>query len=241
MPDEQRPAVASLTRIGDHVECEDAVYAERIGGTAVLAVSDGMSTAVRAREGSALAVSIVRQRSSALASLPQAWNRMSIRAFLREQARDIRLRWMEECERLGDPVNFSSTLTIAVWQQPWLAIAALGDGFALALRGDDAHLVDVPFRDADGRTDSLAGRAPFRFTVVSDPEIDGVLLSSDGLSEIVRRHPIPGRPEQPSRQPDRQIAALLRAFGTDTERVSEALAVPQRMTRDDIGVAYALR
>ncbi|MFI9100086.1 PP2C family serine/threonine-protein phosphatase [Streptomyces fildesensis] len=197
----------------------------------VLAVADGAGSRARSDEGSALAVRLaVECFTRRSAEVPPTAS--GVRAALREAFLDVREEFLR---RTGDESNdFATTLTVAVLTPRWIGYLSVGDGFVVLRAGTvdgvrQFHLLPQPAAASEYSNEtvfltSTDAERWVRTACVRDPEVDGVLLSTDGLAQIALTW-VDGQPQQPRAS---FVAAMLRTLdspGADPDEDDEALAV----------------
>jgi protein phosphatase 2C-like protein len=184
----------------DGVECQDAhrQLALDAPGAHVLAVADGAGSRHRSAEGAALAVGLctdvlARRLRGGLPDSADDWT-----AVLTAAAEEVISRFQGVTAQIGpDPGAFAATLTAAVLHWPWLAVMSLGDGFVMtrvqgAGEDEDFHLVAYGGGRGEyvNETVFLSSRGALSDCVVLpvyDPDITGVVLSTDGLVPLATR------------------------------------------------------
>lgn len=249
-------------------DCQDfAGSCELPGGGFALAVADGAGSRSRSGEGARAFVTALLDQVAAAA--PPAVPRGGLEGLTAQPTvlQDWLASW-ERCyaeaiaaatarlTRWGDPVEeFAATLVAAIWTAPLLAVMAVGDGFVCASREGvpgRAYLLLPPKREGEAAgsgthfVSSPSWRANLESFVVVDPAITGVLVSTDGLEEVVVGYAAPS--------PDGRVGAYaqdvyLVADIFDIARtdglaaVRPAVNTPKIMDKkgDDVGVAFAVR
>ncbi|GHC81072.1 protein phosphatase 2C domain-containing protein [Streptomyces flavofungini] len=147
----------------------------------------------------------------------------------------------------GDPGALAATLTAAVVAPPWAAFVSLGDGFGTLLTRDDrCHLVLPPPAAPAAFLSSPGAALRVRTFVVWEPELDGVVLATDGCAALTLDHPDSRQlpPEcgpLPSERFFLGLAATLRENHGDAEPLRRGLSGPDAArTGDDLTVLCAL-
>jgi hypothetical protein len=163
-------------------------------GTALLAVADGVSSASRAREGSALACGAAVSRGARLLapiimrSDPRMLERL-VRDVLHDVHRRLRAAASTLVEGDAPQAPFASTLAVAAVSGSAAAVGAVGDAFVVGRRADDSLHLLLPPRDAGEFVNTTAtigadrALARARYVMVTDPDLTGIALSTDGLAE----------------------------------------------------------
>jgi hypothetical protein len=114
----------------------------------------------------------------------------------------------------AEPAALGTTLTLLVVRMPWVAAVAVGDGFVVIRRRDEHLDLLLPPDDAVARdpgtplghtvfvTSALA-RQRARTLVARLPDLSGVAVSTDGLSELglVYERSVAQRPHAPFFRP----------------------------------------
>jgi hypothetical protein len=189
----------------DHLKngspCQDAYRHEKIaepsrGGTVhVLAAADGAGSRPRSAEGAALAVTLTTRVLAARASergLPGGGP--DCHEFLRQAYAQIRDEFFRLTSLWVGKENveaFAVTLVAAVLTDDLLGIVQIGDGFTIVRAGLDGHgkaqyhLLPRPRSAGEYANEtefitSATAECP-QTTCVADPDITGVLISTDGL------------------------------------------------------------
>ncbi|SHT79635.1 Uncharacterised protein [Mycobacteroides abscessus subsp. abscessus] len=150
------------------------------------------------------------------------------------------------------PKTLATTLAFCLCSEPYFGIAAVGDSFACVLTSDDdCILVDYVPRDPGhaSEVNSLTTQSAenTRATLIWDPGVDAVFLSTDGLESLVKidRIRLAGGDGGPERvpSPDKVIGGMLRRYQEtcDANYVITNVERHQSLKGDDIGVAVAVR
>jgi Protein phosphatase 2C len=202
---------------------EDAHVLQALpGGALVACVADGVSAVSRGGEGATIAcgsaLDWLRGALSGieLPELPREGGPARTRARGEEVLQLARGAMRVAHERLLDAAvaltrkppaeagaAFATTLTVLVAHAPWLATVAIGDGFVVVRRDDGSHHLLLPPDESTGfvnRVHSLAAHGALdhaRETLLWDPGVTGVAVSTDGLRQVVLEHP-PDRPSMPN-------------------------------------------
>ncbi|WP_353940744.1 protein phosphatase 2C domain-containing protein [Streptomyces sp. HUAS MG91] len=147
----------------------------------------------------------------------------------------------------GDPGDLAATLTAALVAPPWVAFVSVGDGFGTLLTRDDrCHLVLPPPEGPPVFLSSPGAALRVRTFVVWEPELSGVVLSTDGCAPLaldhptVRQLPLSAGP-LPADGFFLGLAAALRDTRGDAEPLRRLLSAPEAgRTGDDLTVLCAL-
>jgi hypothetical protein len=190
------------------VPCQDA-WQKAVTGppnapVTVLAVADGAGSRPRSDQGAKLAVELATayfgRRAAGQSPDPDGVHKSLVGAFL-----EVRKEFLRQTGDKAD--DFASTLTVVVLAPAWLGYLTVGDGFVVLRAGTEEgerqfHL--LPQADAVSEysnetvflTSSDAERR-VRTECVRDSGIDGVLLSTDGLTQAALSWS-DGRPQRPN-------------------------------------------
>ncbi|MFD9858817.1 protein phosphatase 2C domain-containing protein [Streptomyces alboflavus] len=141
----------------------------------------------------------------------------------------------------------AATLTAAVVAPPWVAFVSLGDGFGTLLTRDDrCHLVLPPPAAPATFLSSPGAALRVRTFAVWEPDLAGVVLSTDGCAALALDHPAVHRlPPDVGPLPAAGfflgLAATLRENHGDAEPLRRRLSGPEAgRTGDDLTVVCAL-
>ncbi|MGV4981606.1 protein phosphatase 2C domain-containing protein [Streptomyces sp. NRAIS4] len=231
--------------------CQDAFKAIDLGDTAVLAVSDGASSRDRSALGAHVAVDaacrLLTEGLPDAEETPQAWTRWIAGRGKRVVEEYLRAVSGVLGPGAQDPGALAATVAAAVVRPPWVAFLSLGDCFGTLLTGDDrCHLVlpsptgPPPFLSSPGAALRV------RTFVVWEPELDGVVLATDGCAALTLDHPsVRQLPPEAGPLPAERfflgLAATLRANHGDAEPLRRRLSGPEAgRTGDDLTVLCAL-
>ncbi|WP_405652096.1 protein phosphatase 2C domain-containing protein [Streptomyces sp. RK9] len=285
--------------------CQDAFKAVDLGGTAVLAVSDGAGSRDRSALGAHIAVDaacrLLAERIPDAEEPPEAWTRWVagrggrvVEEYLRAVAgvlgagalraeagapgtgagatgtdvgpgaegldadtraadtgtlADTRAADPSPLTdtRAADPSTLAATLTAAVVAPPWVAFVSLGDGFGTLLTRDDrCHLVLPPPAAPAPFLSSPGAALRVRTFAVWEPDLAGVVLSTDGCAALALDHPAvhqlpPEAGPLPAAGFFLGLAATLRENHGDAEPLRRRLSGPEAgRTGDDLTVLCAL-
>ncbi|PZT73683.1 MULTISPECIES: protein phosphatase 2C domain-containing protein [unclassified Streptomyces] len=231
--------------------CQDAFKAADLGSVAVLAVSDGAGSRDRSALGAHMAVDaacrLLAEDVPAVDAAPEEWTRWT--GARGRQIAEEYLRMVSGVlgqDAAGDSGALAATLTAAVVAPPWTAFVSTGDGFgALLTRDGRCHLVLPPA--APGRFLSSPGAAlGVRTFTVWEPELGGVVLSTDGCATLSLDHPsVHGLPAEAGPLPAEGfflgLASVLRENRGDAEPIRRLLSGPEAgRTGDDLTILCAL-
>ncbi|MEV6104322.1 PP2C family serine/threonine-protein phosphatase [Streptomyces sp. NPDC051940] len=212
----------------DGVPCQDAWLHTSSGRGQVLAVADGAGSRPRSDEGSQLAVELAVKHFAQWASSGGPGDPRAVKALLRAAFREVR---QEFLRAVGvDAGDFASTLTVVVIAPRWLGHLSVGDGFVVLRSGEEGgapmfHVLPQP--EAPGEygnetvfvtSDNAEERA--HAECVLDPEVTGVLLSTDGLAQAA----LSLRPRVPNESFVSAVLGSLDRPGPDPERDTKSLA-----------------
>lgn len=186
------------------VECQDVVLAEIANKQCVLlAVADGLGSALHARYGASVAIEAVRDHGSSWAARLESEAPTRCASLLKDFIRDVRERWTEiltegssASERTAGLYEYACTLTVAFVYPKMIACVGVGDGFIVVGRLSETpdkvshHL--ILGQERSGRyaneTSTLAGRdwrERTKCSIVLDPKVGAVVVSTDGLEECL--------------------------------------------------------
>ncbi|MFD8565391.1 protein phosphatase 2C domain-containing protein [Streptomyces sp. NPDC059639] len=235
--------------------CQDAFKAVDLGDTAVLAVSDGAGSRHRSALGAHVAVDaacrlLARDIPGAEES-PEAWTAWIAgcgKTVVEEYLRAVTGVLAADASDPGEPGDLAATLTAAVVAPPWVAFVSLGDGFGTLLTRDDrCHLVLPPPEGPPAFLSSPGAALRIRTFVVWEPELSGVVLSTDGCAPLALDHPavreLPLRAGPlPAEGFFLGLAATLRDNEGDAEPLRRLLCAQEAgdRTGDDLTVLCAL-
>ncbi|MEV5873836.1 protein phosphatase 2C domain-containing protein [Streptomyces sp. NPDC052101] len=232
--------------------CQDAFKAVDLGGTAVLAVSDGASSRDRSALGAHIAVDaacrLLSEDIPGAEERPEAWTgwvagrgRRVVEEYLRAVAGVL------GASGAQDPGALAATLAAAVVRPPWVALLSLGDCFGTLLTRDDrCHLVLPPPTAPPPFLSSPGAALRLRTFVVWEPELDGLFLATDGCAALTLDHPSvrqlpPDAGPLPAEGFFLGLAATLRENHGDAEPLRRLLSGPKAgRTGDDLTVLCAL-
>jgi hypothetical protein len=237
-------AVPGLHHVRTVVDCQDAFAVRAEGDVLVVAVADGGSSAPLAGIGAHAVAAIAVQNAWSRLSRPpsdgagwSAWLREVLTAVLgsfRGLARDASRAVLGRV----DPAALGTTLTLVAVAGPWVAAAAIGDGFVV-VRRHRTHL-DLLLPPDDGTPPDPAaplGRTVFvttddallraRTLVARLPDLDGLAVSTDGLGELglTYERAVAQRPHVPFFGP------VFDRAGTDEDTLIVRLLASDRVSR----------
>jgi hypothetical protein len=183
----------------------------------VLAVADGAGSRPNALEGAELAVELVRKRFIAVSGPPL--DPRSVRDYLRAEFEEVRSGFLRETGARCD--DYATTLTVVVRTPEWLGYLSVGDGFAIVRSGSDNgqpqfHLLPQPAAVSEYSNEAFfvtsrdVGKRLVADCVI-DPGINGILLSTDGLTQAALLSP--GNDRKRPRDPF--VAKVLSALERD--------------------------
>ncbi|MFF0062570.1 PP2C family serine/threonine-protein phosphatase [Streptomyces sp. NPDC005279] len=239
----------------------------------VLTVADGAGSRPRSQEGAQLAVrlatSVFGARLGSRENGPPDGE--DLHALQREAFQEVLDTFLDNTWALtagparvggpghggrGGPADFATTLTVVVLGPGWLGYTSLGDGFVVLRAGKangepQFHLLPQPQPVGEYGNETTFLSSPdaalrVRIACVRDDDIDGVLLSTDGLAQAAL-----SRAQGPVPLANRSFAAsVLRSLdrpGPDRRadaRDLEALLLSDRLTAlnaDDKTLVRAVR
>jgi len=233
---------------------EDAARIARLPEGVALAVADGAGSAARAADAANLVAGIAVAVAQELVSpAVSRWRASAWERGVEEYAATVTTRFTRAVRALEpDPTragrSFRTTLTATIATRHVVACVRVGDGFVVARRADrDLELVMPP--DAGGThagethfLDTAGATTKLEALVVDDPDVTGLVLSSDGLRTFTlgTRN---GRPVDP--HPVFVPWVLDRVGELDgADRLLGAFLTAPRIiasTADDLAVAAAVR
>ncbi|WP_253195680.1 PP2C family serine/threonine-protein phosphatase [Streptomyces sp. JHA26] len=247
--------VTGYRHLRDDLPCQDAWGMRRSSDSLVLVVADGAGSAARAEEG---ARQVVRLAVEAFAPLATPWDRIpdanARKHLMTEAFRSVRTNFLHWCG--SDPAPFATTLTVVVAAQGWLGHVSVGDGLVLLRTGGDGspaahHLLPQPAGPSEYANEtvfvgSAAALGHVLVDCVRDPGIDGVLLSTDGLTNVLVKRTPSGFPLPHDAFVGRLFERLARPdYDHDEEErwVTAFLGSDQvnRVTGDDKTLLWAIR
>lgn len=223
------------------------------GQALILAVSDGAGSQPRSALGSHIAVdSAVRvlgvdlPGAEGTADQWQSWLSRGARAIV-----DDYLRIATAASPGDPPEELAATLAAAIICPPWAGFVSVGDSFGAVLTAgppERCQLV-IPPQINPGGTDFISSpwaKDMLRCLMLHDPELSGVVLSTDGCAALALDHPAvvgldPAAGPQPSAAFFVGLAAAIRADDGDSEPIHRLLT-GERAGRctDDLTVLCAL-
>ncbi|MCI3272746.1 PP2C family serine/threonine-protein phosphatase [Streptomyces cylindrosporus] len=223
----------------DGLPCQDAYAHTEAGPVAVLAVADGAGSRPRSDEGSRLAVDVaaeqfVRRAAAAVDTQPgEAVHDLLVDAF--HAVTKVFL------DTTGPAAaDFATTLTVVVLTPDWLGHLSVGDGFVVLRAGTEDgerqfHLLPQPDPAGEYSNETVFLTSPdasrwVHTDCVSDPGIDGVLLSTDGLAQAALSRSAAGPPIPNSSFTD-AVFRSLDAPGPVSESAHESLTALLRSDR----------
>ncbi|MCL6737568.1 PP2C family serine/threonine-protein phosphatase [Streptomyces neyagawaensis] len=248
-------SVIGYRHLQDRLPCQDALEHRHTGTGLVLAVADGAGSAPRSEEGSrqvvALAVDAFTAVATPWADHPDVYARKKQLLDAFQRVRKTFLRWCG-----GDPAPYATTLTVAVLAEGWLGQLSIGDGLVL-LRTDGGgargsyHLLPRPHVRSEYANETVFVGSPgavdhVRVDCVRDAGIDGVMLSTDGLTNALLKR-TPAGPPLPH---DAFVGHLFERLGHpsydpgEEERWLAAFLASDQITRvtgDDKTLLWAIR
>ncbi|MFH8628205.1 PP2C family serine/threonine-protein phosphatase [Streptomyces vietnamensis] len=241
----------------ERMPCQDAWRMRRTPSGLVLAVADGAGSAPRSEEGAKQAV---RLATRAFEPLVTPWERLpdahARKEALTEAFGEVRAAFLEWCG--GNPGPYATTLTVVVLAPGWLGQLSVGDGLVVVRSdvGDPAHpaydLLPRAHTGSEYANETVFVGSPtalrhLRVDCVRDDGIDGVLLSTDGLTQALLRRAPAGRPPMPH---DAFLGHLFDRLARpdydhdeEERQLSEFLGSDQitRVTGDDKTLLWAIR
>jgi hypothetical protein len=163
-------------------------------GTVLLAVADGVSSASRAREGSAIACgTAIAHGARLLDSIADRRDPRVLGRLVRELLKDAHRRLRAAASALVDSAAphapFASTLAVAAVSGTAAAAGAVGDAFVVGRRAEGSLHLLLPPREIGefvNTTATIGGENSLmraRFIAVADAGLTGIALSTDGLAE----------------------------------------------------------
>ncbi|MEX2980783.1 PP2C family serine/threonine-protein phosphatase [Streptomyces sp. C36] len=225
----------------ENIPCQDAWHSAVVGppeaAVVVLAVADGAGSRPHSGQGAGFAVQLATshfgQRAEARPQTAQEVHELLLDAFI-----DVREEFVSRTE--GDPDDFASTLTVVVLAPTWLGHLSVGDGFVVVRSGSEGrerqfHLLPQPDAVSEYSNETVfltsADAEHWVHTeCVRDEGIDGVLLSTDGLTQAALSRP-PGRPRGANASFASAVLRSLDAPGPDPRADDRALAELLRSDR----------
>lgn len=227
------------------------------GGEAlVLAVSDGAGSQPRSALGSHIAVdSAVRVLGVGLpgadgtADQWQSWLSRAASTIVDDYLRIAAA--ASPAAAPGPPEELAATLAAAVVCPPWAGFISVGDSFGavLTVGPPERCQLTLPPRNDPGGTDFISSpwaKDMLRCLMLHDPQLSGVVLSTDGCAALAFDHPAavgldPSSGPQPSAAFFVGLAAAIRAGDGDSEPIHRLLTGEHaaRCT-DDLTVLCAL-
>jgi len=226
------------------------------GQALVLAVSDGAGSRPRSALGSHIAVdSAVRVLGDGMPGADgtdgqwQSWLSGAACAIVDDYLRIAAV--ASTATTPEPPEELAATLTAAVVCPPWVAFVSVGDSFGAVLTAgppERCQLVLPPRIDPRG-TDFISSpwaKDMLRCLVLRDPQLSGVVLTTDGCATLALDHPTavgldPASGPQPSAAFFVGLAAAVRADGGDSEPIHRLLTgEPAIRCTDDLTVLCAL-
>lgn len=247
-------SVAGHRHVVEDSPCQDAwsLRADDNDDVFLLAVADGAGSRPMAREGSRLAVELVRERFAAPPG-GDATGR-AVDEYLRTEFRKIRRLFLQKAgERYND---YATTLTIVVHTPLWLGYLSVGDGFVVLRSGTEKgrpqfHLLPQPApvseysNEAFFVTSGDVGKRLVTHCVV-DPDITGIVMTTDGLTQAALDSPGNDRKRPKDLFVSKVLAGLERQdIGADAEeRELRGLLTSSRLAKanaDDKTLLRAVR
>jgi hypothetical protein len=234
----------------DKAMCQDAVAVRVIDERIVLCVADGAGGSPLSECGARLAVECVVEQLSA--------NAPRDTSALVDAVASARDRWSDEllARELPDTAKDTTLGVAASVGKRWM-FGAVGDAFAATISNRSDPVMRLPF--SLGRVAERSANdtdvwglddwpSHFRTLEIVDPELFGVMLSTDGLEKVAIAHGIAGPEGQDSVDQVGVLAGTVdRVFdlsrrGWEGSRIGQAMAqstVVMTSKGDDIGVAVA--
>lgn len=217
------------------VPCQDAWGAAVVGApegqVVVLAVADGAGSRPYSAQGAQLAVELATHhfgRPEGAGYLPGE----EAHTLLREGFREVRRDFLDRTGTRAD--DYATTLTVVVLTPAWLGQLSVGDGFAVVRaagpgRPADFHLLPCPEPASEYGNETVFLTSPeaprwTRTTCVVDRGIDGVLLSTDGLTQAALSRFDGGGTRTPNASFASSVLRALESPTLDPERDAEDLA-----------------
>ncbi|WP_223206377.1 PP2C family serine/threonine-protein phosphatase [Streptomyces xanthii] len=234
--------------------CQDAHGMLRTREGLVLAVADGAGSAPHSASGSRWAVELALE---AFAPVATDWARLpdprERKARLTDSFGEVRERFLERCG--GAPAPYETTLTVVVVADGWLGHLSVGDGLVVVRTTGSAgpahHLLPRPPARSEYANETVflgspSALAQSRADCVRDAGVDGVLLSTDGMTNALLKH----SPAGPPLPHDAFVGHLFQRLGRDgyeqddeDRHLREFLASDQisKVTGDDKTLLWAIR
>ncbi|MFD9044221.1 PP2C family serine/threonine-protein phosphatase [Streptomyces bottropensis] len=246
-------SVIGYRHLQERLPCQDAMDHRQTPTGLVLAVADGAGSASCSQEGSRQVVTLAMDAFATVATpwavLPEVHARKD---RLTEAFHQVRRTFLGWCG--ADPGPYATTLTVAVVAEGWLGQLSIGDGLVLLRTGGapgSYHLLPRPHVRSEYANETVFVGSPgaeehLRVDCVRDGGIDGVLLSTDGLTNALLKR-TPAGPPLPH---DAFVGHLFARLGdpaydhAEEERwLSSFLASDQitRVTGDDKTLLWAVR
>jgi serine/threonine protein phosphatase PrpC len=237
--------------------CQDSHHHKVTGSSeapiTVLAVADGAGSRPRSDEGSHLAVNLATAHFAGWKAGGRS-DAESMRGQLHEIFRKVREEFLRRTA--PKPDDFATTLTVVVLAGDWLGHLTVGDGFVIVRAGSEGgqrqhHLLPQTEAVSEYSNETVFLTSPgaedwVRSDCVLDPGIDGVLLSTDGLTQAALSR-APDRTAEPNVSFAQGMFQPLDRPRLDLVREEEALAAflsSDRLTRtnaDDKTLLRAVR
>ncbi|MGI5457427.1 PP2C family serine/threonine-protein phosphatase [Streptomyces sp. CA-249302] len=218
---------------------QDACTYGSSASVAVLAVADGAGSRARSGQGARLAVELAvehfgRRAVAAVECVPGE----GVHELLTEAYRDVSKVFLDRTGPEAD--DFATTLTVVVLAPDWLGHLSVGDGFVVLRAGTEDgerqfHLLPQPAAAGEYSNETVFLTSPdaarwVHTDCVSDPGIDGVLLSTDGLAQAALSRSAAG-PPIPNASFTDAVFRSLDAPGPVSESAHESLAALLRSDR----------
>jgi Protein phosphatase 2C len=191
-------SVQGYRHLVDGTECQDAhrsLFVPEVNAW-ILAVSDGAGSRPRAAEGSALAAGVgVTAFASLLGTRGLPTTSDGWRATLASGYTTVLALFTRAVAQLSpDERDFAATLSVAILAPPWVGLVSLGDGFVILQAGAEPrlHLIALDERESEYSNETVfltSSDAVDRgvITCVYDPQITGLVMSTDGLAPVAIR------------------------------------------------------
>jgi hypothetical protein len=169
--------------------CQDAQAYLLTKGVLLIAIADGLGTALNAQQGAKLAVETALQRAGDLlgVSFPQAdsdWLELLKAAVL-----SARTRLEEEANRQGDSFeDYATTLIFVIVYNDWLAAAHLGDGAVVLLDTEGKYSTILPPQNGEYANETFSLTLPDALErvvyQVRQVRLQALGLLTDGLQHL---------------------------------------------------------
>jgi hypothetical protein len=181
--------------------CQDAQAYLSINKTLLVAIADGLGTALYAQQGAQLAVQTAIHAAGDLLAAAVPARDADWLELLHQTLLETRTRLEEEAHRIGAPLaDFGTTLIFVILTHDWLAAAHLGDGAVVLLDAKGDFLTILPPQNGEYANETFSLTLPDSLERVvyhvRQVNLQALGLLTDGLQRL-SIHQADGSPHGP--------------------------------------------